>query len=212
MKYLEAIVGCVGDPIFVKDRQHRLVFVNAAACEMFGGPREQLLGKTDYELFPKEQADVFWRYDDRVLETGEENVDEERIIDARGNVRTILAKKTRCVDEAGEKYLIGTIRDITERTRAEEALLESEIKYRTVVENSLAGVYIYQDDLFRFVNKRWCEIYGYTGEEIVDTLGVMDITHPGERHVLQEHIAELLTGKVDANRFTHTASPRWLNR
>ena len=75
-----------------------------------------------------------------------------------------------------------------------------------MVENSLAGVYIYQDNLFRFVNKRWCEIYGYACEEVVDKLGVADITHPGERDIVQEHVTELLTGRSDANRFTHRAA------
>ena len=190
-EYLRAIADCVGDPIFVKDRHHRLVFVNDAACEMFGKPRGQLVGKTDEELFAGEHADVFRKADDAVFETGEEHVDEEQITDARGNVRRIITRRTLCGSEAGEKYLIVTIRDITEAAKAEEALLESEVKYRTVVENSLAGVYIYQDNLFRFVNKRWCEIYGYACEEVVDKLGAMDITHPEERRTVQEHVTAI---------------------
>jgi PAS domain S-box-containing protein len=204
-EYLRAIVDCLGDPVFVKDRHHRLVFVNDAACAIFGKRRGQLMGRTDHELFPKEHADLFRKADEFVFETGEENVDEEQITDAQGHARRIVTKRTLWSSKAGEKYLIGTIRDITERTHAEEALLESEVKYRTVVENSLAGVYIYQDNLFRFVNKQFCEIYGYTCEEIVNKLGAMDVTHPKERHVVQEHVRELMTGSLDANRFTHTA-------
>ncbi len=193
------------DPVFVKDRHYRLVFVNEAAVEMFGRPREQLLGMTDYDVFPKEQADVFRRHDEFVFETGEEDVNEERVTDAQGNVRTVIAKKRLCSGDSGEKYLVGTLRDVTERARAEEALLESEIKYRTVVENSLAGVYILQGDLFRFVNKRWCEIYGYARKEVVDKMGPTDITHPEERQLVQGHVADLLSGKVDNKRFIHKA-------
>ena len=152
-EYFKAIIDCVGDPIFAKDRHYKLVFVNDAGCEMFGKPREEVLGKTDYELFPKEEADVFRRHDASVFETGEADVNEEQITDAQGNVRTIVTKKTLYVNKAGEKYIVGAIRDITERKRAEDSLLESEIKYRTIVENSLAGVYIYQEGLFRFVNR-----------------------------------------------------------
>ncbi len=203
--YLRAIADCVGDPIFVKGRSHRFVFVNDAAVEMFGKPRGRLVGKTDDELFPEGQADVFRKADDAVFETGEARVDEEQITDGQGNVRRILTKRTLSSSRTGEKYLICAIRDITERTKIEEALLESEIKYRTVVENSLAGVYIYQDNLFRFVNKRWCEIYGYACEEVVDKLGAMDITYPEARGVVQGYVTELLTGKTDVARFTHTA-------
>ena len=204
-EYFKAVIDWVGDPVFAKDRHYKFVFVNDAACEMFGKPRGQVLGKTDYELFPKEQADIFRRHDDCVFETGEADVNEEQITDAQSNDRTIVTKKTLYVSKAGEEYIVGAIRDITERKRAEEALLESEVKYRTIVENSLGGIYIHQDGLFRFVNKRWCEIYGYTHEEIVDKLGPMDITHPADRHVVQGHVTELLTGTLNANRFTHKA-------
>ena len=84
-------------------------------------------------------------------------------------------------------------------------LLSAEIKYRTIVENSLAGVYIYQEGLFRFVNKRFCEIYGYSYEELVDKLGAMDITHPEEKQVVQERVTELLAGKLSMRRLTHRA-------
>lgn len=48
---------------------------------------------------------------------------------------------------------------------------DSETKYRDIVENSIVGVYIIQDEYFRFVNKKFCEIFGYTYEEIVDNVG-----------------------------------------
>lgn len=48
---------------------------------------------------------------------------------------------------------------------------DSETKYRDIVENSIVGVYIIQDEYFRYVNKKFCEIFGYTYEEIVDNVG-----------------------------------------
>ena len=196
-EYFRAIVDCVGDPIFAKDRHYKFVFVNDAACEMFGKPREEVLGKTDYELFPKEQADVFRKTDNAVFETGEKSVTEEQITDGLGNVRTIVTKKTLYVNKAGEKYIVGALRDITERKRAEDALLESEVKYRTIVENSLAGVYIIQDGLCRFVNRRFCEIYGYTYDEMTDKVSPLDLTHPEDRKLVEENLRKRLSGEAD---------------
>lgn len=82
--FLEKIINYIGDPIFVKDSQHRLILVNDAECALAGRTREDLLGKTDYDFFPKEQVDVFWQKDDEVLETGKENINEEEITDAHG--------------------------------------------------------------------------------------------------------------------------------
>ncbi len=195
--YFGAIIDCVGDPIFAKDRHYKFVFVNDAACEMFGRPREQVLGKTDYEFFPKEQADVFRRHDDAVFETGEADVNEEQITYAQGDVRTIITKKTLYVDKAGEKYIVGAIRDITERKRAEDALLESEVNYRTVVESSIVGVYIVQNGLLRFVNRRFCEIYGYTYDEMIDKVSPLDLTYPEDRPLVEENFRKRLSGETE---------------
>ena len=77
-----------------------------------------------------------------------------------------------------ENEIIAVVRNVTERKIAENALRESEEKYRSVVEGSHVGVYIIQDELFRFVNKIFCEIHGYSYEEIVDILGPQDFAVP----------------------------------
>ena len=80
---------------------------------------------------------------------------------------------------------------------AKEALLESESEYRTIVESSLVGVYIVQDGLFRFVNKEWCGIYGYTYDEVVDRVGPLDLVHPEDKKIMEENVRKRLSGEVD---------------
>jgi two-component system, cell cycle sensor histidine kinase and response regulator CckA len=118
--FLESILNKIGDPVFVKDRAHRLVLVNDAECRLSGHRREDLVGKTDYDFFPTQQVDVFWQQDDLVFATGNENLNEEGITDANGVVRTIVTKKTRYVDLNGTPYIVGVIRDISDRKEAEE--------------------------------------------------------------------------------------------
>lgn len=73
--FLDKIINSLGDPIFVKDRQHRLVLVNDAACKLFGRSRNALIGKTAYDLFPAQlMADVSWKMDEEVFRNGIENV------------------------------------------------------------------------------------------------------------------------------------------
>jgi len=85
--------------------------------------------------------------------------------------------------------------DITERKNIEKALAESEEKYRSVVESSLIGFYIFQDGLFRFVNKRLCEITGYTYDEIVGVKNTLDAVHPDDRVRIEENIKNRLRGE-----------------
>lgn len=130
--FAELIVNAVSDPIFVKDREHRLVYVNDAECRLSGHAREELVGKTDYDFFPREQVDVFWRSDDRVFATGTEDVTEECITGADGRLRTIITKKTLHTASDGHQVLVGIIRDITERKSAEEEVrrLNGELEQR----------------------------------------------------------------------------------
>jgi PAS domain S-box-containing protein len=70
-EFLDNIINSLGDPIFVKDRQHREVFVNDAACRLFNRSRMDLIGKTAYDLFPaKEMANIYWEKDEEVFKTG----------------------------------------------------------------------------------------------------------------------------------------------
>lgn len=123
--FLDAILNSIADPVFVKDRQHRWVFMNDAMCRLMGHPRQELLGKTDYDYFPKHQVDVFWEKDELVFNTGQENINEEEFTDADGQVHTIVTKKTLYTDSAGASFIVGIIRDITQVKQLEQKLIES---------------------------------------------------------------------------------------
>jgi PAS domain S-box-containing protein len=154
MDYLEKIIDSVADPIFVKDREHRLLLVNAAECELAGRSREALIGRTDYDFFPKEEVDVFWEKDEIVFKTGRGNVNEEEITDAQGDKRIIVTKKTLYSDKSGAAYIVGVIRDITDLKRAEAEVRELNVELEQRVHERTSQLVVANEWLQREIAER----------------------------------------------------------
>ncbi len=121
-EYLGNIINVAADPIFVKDRQHKYILLNDSMCSFMGRKRDELIGKSDYDFFPKEEADVFWAKDEEVFASESENTNEEFFTDASGVRHTIVTKKTIYTDKKGAKIIVGIIRDITEQKKIEQEL------------------------------------------------------------------------------------------
>ncbi len=118
--YFNEIINSVADPIFVKDRQHRWILINNAYSSFVGRHKEEMLGKTNYDLFPKEEANLSAEKDELVFKTGKENLSEEEFTGSDGVVHIIATKKTLYTNNNGEQFIVGVIRDLTERKRVEK--------------------------------------------------------------------------------------------
>jgi two-component system sensor histidine kinase UhpB len=126
--FLESIVENIPHMIFVKDAgELRFVRFNRAGEELLGHRRQNLIGKSDYELFPKEEADFFTGADREVLRKCEVlDIPEEPILTRTKGQRCLHTKKIPILDENGQPvYLLGISEDITERKRAEHQLQRS---------------------------------------------------------------------------------------
>ena len=122
---LLAILHLVGIPIFVKDNNHRFVLANRACCELFGLEEANVIGKTLAEHIPEHEMQHSFAVDQEVLDTGIPSVCEEPLT-ISNVVRTVVTKKTRFIDESGNRFLVGSIHDITGRKEVEGALVQSQ--------------------------------------------------------------------------------------
>ncbi|MEP6519283.1 CHASE2 domain-containing protein [Microcoleus vaginatus] len=121
-EFLQSLIDTIPDPIFVKDRNHRCVVLNQAYCRFIGYPLEILTCRTDYELFPQAEAEIFWQQNELVFQTHQPRENEEYFTDAHGITHLIATKRSLHKDAAGNLFLVGAIRDITERQLRANAL------------------------------------------------------------------------------------------
>ncbi|MEA5469848.1 CHASE2 domain-containing protein [Spirulina sp. 06S082] len=120
--FLRSAIDNIPDPIFVKDRDRRWLVLNQSFCNLSGYPLEELLHKTDSDIFSPTEAEIFRQQDEWVFrhQTPQEN--EEKFTDRHGKTYLTATKRSLHKDAAGNIFLIGVIRDITERKKIEEDL------------------------------------------------------------------------------------------
>jgi PAS domain S-box-containing protein len=134
--FLDSIVENLPTMMFVKDaRELRFVQFNRAGEALLGFRRDELLGKNDYDFFPRVEADAFTANDRAVLATRALlDIPEEPIQTKSGEVRILHTKKVPILDRDGTpRYLLGISEDITERKRSEQqmAKLNNGLQRRT---------------------------------------------------------------------------------
>ncbi len=96
---------------------------------------------------------------------------------------------------------IGTHTDIDGRKRMDEALQESESKFRDLAEKSIVGIYLIQDDVFQYANAEFARIFGYEAGEVAGRLRFEDIVHPGDRPLVKSMIGKRLSGELKSLRY-----------
>ncbi|MEH1844118.1 MAG: PAS domain S-box protein [Nostoc sp.] len=120
--FLHQMINSISDPIFVKDRQHRWVLLNDAYCDFIGHSREELIGKSDDDFFPQAEADVLREKDELIFTANITNESQDLFTDAQGITHLISTKKSCFEDETGNKFLVGSIRDIILQNEASKVL------------------------------------------------------------------------------------------
>lgn len=205
LKLLAAIADASEDAIFALDGDGAFVLFNRAAERLTGRSARQVLGHDEHLLFPPEVAAQRIADNRQVLRSGESMVFEERLPLTQGE-RVLLTTKGPLRDEKGEIIgLFGIARDITERKQVEDALRESESRFRALVEQSLVGIYIIQDGRFRYVNPGLAAIFGYDSPgEIIDCLPVGTLVSGGDRRQVAENVRRRIDGEIPSIHYGFT--------
>jgi PAS domain S-box-containing protein len=175
--HLRTLVQTIPDLIWLKDINGIYITCNKMFENFFGASEAEIVGKTDYDFVERELADSFRKNDLNAIAAGEPTSNEEWITFASdGHQRLLETIKVPMYDSNGTTLgVLGIGRDITARKQAEERLLESEIKYRTLIESMPDGVYrSTPEGKFVEVNPAMVKLLGYSSKEELMAIDIKD--------------------------------------
>jgi len=163
---LQNIISNIPYYVFWKDKNSIYLGCNDNFAKLAGVEKiDDIIGKTDYDLpWKKEESDFYRKIDKEVISKGKPILNiEEPVHPGQGMAATLLTSKVPLRNEDGEiTGILGIFTDITERKKAEEALKESEEKFRNLAEESPNMIFINKKGRIVYVNKKCEEIMGYT--------------------------------------------------
>lgn len=179
------------DGILVIERD-RVVDCNERALELFGTSRDQIMTNPPFFWSPPRQPDGNDSHNSagtllRTAENGQPSLFEW--LYQRQDGSTFYADiSLNAFEYQGQNLTLALVRDVSERKLAENALRESEEKYRQLVENAHDAIFIVQDNRIKFPNPSTCKLAGYQPEEL-QLMDIVDLIDPRDRMKVAKHYA-----------------------
>jgi len=173
--------------VYMTDLSGTFVEINWSGVRLLGYvSREEVIGKVSAKTIYEDSKERF-RFRDIMFRDGSVQEFATRIKRPDGDVRDIAITSTVRRNQKGQIVgYEGFVVDVTDRRQAEAALRESEEKYRTVVENSLASIFIHQKGILQYVNPRLVEVLGYDGPHEIVGQPFWILVHPEDRSTVKD--------------------------
>jgi PAS domain S-box-containing protein len=196
--FSSTVLETAGALVVVLDRDGRIMRFNRMCQTVTGYSETEVLGRVFWEfLVPDEDLPGVRQAWEALWAGNFPNQHENGWVAKDGTRRLISWSNSAIAGPRGEiEYVIGTGIDITKRRRTEEALRESEEKYRHLVKHAPAGIYEmdFRAQRFTSVNDAMCEMSGYSREELL-AMNPLDILDKPSRQLFQQRIRKWLAGE-----------------
>ncbi|MCH7998066.1 MAG: EAL domain-containing protein [Chloroflexi bacterium] len=188
----------------------KILEANESFARMFGYESAEVIGLSPLEMTTPESAELIAKN----IQSGFERPYEITGVRKDGKAFDMEVVGKGCLYK-GHNARITAFRDITARKRAEEALRESETKFRTLAETSAAAIFIDQGTRFMFVNSALEVITGYSREELL-AMHLLDVIHPDFRELVKDQGEARLRGEQVSPRYeikilTKSGEERWVD-
>jgi two-component system, sporulation sensor kinase E len=181
------------DAICIMNSDGNFTEVNSSLCELTGYTRNELLAMNVRDILNAEIMKMYpLVYASR--QVGETMTGERKIVQKKGTIIDIEINGKKITHD--RMVIIG--RDVTARKAMEAGIINAELKFRTLADRSMVGIYIVQKGKFVYVNPRFAEVFGYEANELIGREPVEAIIHPNYQTVANENIRLRVAGEVES--------------
>ncbi len=193
------------DGIMVADAEtKKFINANAAICSMLGYTHEEIVRIGMSDIHPKQDMPRVTEQFESQLR-GEIRIAADTPMMRKDGSVFYAAIKAAPIRLGGKDCLLGIFRDVTERMQAQRELLESEARFRGLVEQSIAGIYIIQDGSLAYANPRFAEIRGYSSADEVIGRDPLQLIAEKDRGTVAELNRRLLAGEMPSIAYSFIA-------
>jgi two-component system, sporulation sensor kinase E len=197
------------DAIYVVDNDRNFTEVNDSMCEMTGYYREELLKMNVVDLLDRDEL-------------------KERPLPLLTSYIGLGPVERTFIRKSGERFtaelnvkvfpdnrIMVVARDVTYRNKMALEVSDAELKFRTLADKSMVGIYMVQHGKFIYVNPRFAEVFGYQPEELTNTVPLDTIIYDTHREFTNQQVKLRMEGKIDSVRYEtrgkrKDGSPNWV--
>jgi two-component system sensor histidine kinase/response regulator len=187
-KTLRFFLQSTTDIAFLKDNNYRYIWVNHAFEDLVNLKSEEIIGKNDFEILPKEIAEQYRKSDEVTIQDKESS---SSVFEEKYKEKFLQTQKFSILLPNGKIGIGGIVRDITDYKETLSALQESENRYHSIFKTSADAILIYnlKGNVVE-ANPSASKMYGYTSEEMTQ-LTLEDIVHPDYLHQVDDYLDQI---------------------
>ncbi len=215
-EFNEGIVQNMTEGIVVTNAEGRHTFVNYAAARMLGYSPDELVGKHWTTIVPSDSQPMVRAADER-RKRGQSDQYDLELVHMDGTRLPVLASASPCFENGEFAGTLAVFANIAELKRTEQALRESDQRFRQVAENAEEWIWeVDTDGLYTYASPVVEKILGYRAEEIVGRKHFYDLFHPEDKEELQGAALEAVSRKESFREFINrnmhkNGRPVWLS-
>lgn len=200
--FLNQVIESTSNPIFYKGTEGRYYGCNTAFANFIGLPKDEIIGKTVFDIAPKEFAQKYYEMDQEFFKNPETQSYEYKVANQQGEIMDVIFYKTAIRDDDGNVVgLLGHMFDITNRKKLETELKkEKEIADFILDNSSILYVTLDVDGVITSVNKRACTVLELNKEQIIGKKWVEQFIPEEQKESVEKVFKDILNETVDISK------------